>query len=124
VTILGYGAPKSDVEAIRLMKEAWGKPSDKNLEQIEIINITPSDELAETWSDFIHTHHYQTAASLYDSWIAKHPRRTCEVMWAQFEDCKFVNESPIPQNVGWPELRTRIKPLLDAEVTTDQKAPG
>jgi hypothetical protein len=38
VTIFGYGAPKSDTEAVDLMKAAWGKVSDRNLEQVEIID--------------------------------------------------------------------------------------
>ena len=100
------------------MKEAWGDVSDRNLEQIEIIDIKPEDELGEAWSDFIHTHHYQTSTDFYDSWIAKHPRRTCEVMWQQLMECRFFNENPIPRNAGWPGVRTWIKPLLDAEVTS------
>jgi len=115
VTIFGYGAPKSDTEAVDLMKAAWGKVSDRNLEQVEIIDIKPEDELGEIWSNFIHTHHYQTSADFYDSWIAKHPRRSCEVMWQQLMECRFVNENPFPRNVGWPELRSWIRPLLDAE---------
>lgn len=118
LTIFGYGAPNSDAEAIRLMKEAWGSTSEKNFEQIEIVDIKSRDELAETWSDFIHTHHYQTSADFYDSWIAKHPRRTCEVMWKQLMECRFVNENPIPQRVGWLGLRTWIKPLIEAEMTS------
>lgn len=115
LTIFGYGAPKSDTEAAGLMKEAWGSPFDRKLEQIDIIDIRPSDELAETWSEFIHTHHYQTSVNFYDSWIGKHPRRTCEVMWSQLMDCRFINENPIPKSVGWPDLGAWIKPLLDAE---------
>jgi len=115
ITIFGYGAPKSDTEAVALMKEAWGRNQDRNLEEIEIINTRPKEELADTWSDFIHTHHYRTVANFYDCWIAKHPRRTCEVMWEALMECRFVSENPIPQNDTWPELEAWIKPLLEAE---------
>ena len=37
-TIFGYSAPKTDVEAIDLLKQAWGAIGDRNLEQTEIIN--------------------------------------------------------------------------------------
>ncbi len=58
VTIFGYGAPDSDVEAVRLLNEAWGTPDDRAMEQFEIINVLPEDELRKKWSGFIHTHHY------------------------------------------------------------------
>jgi integrase len=57
------------------MKEAWGKISDRNMEQIEIIDIRDRDDLAETWSPFIHTHHYETHKSFFDSHLANVPRR-------------------------------------------------
>ena len=101
------------------MKDAWGDVAGRNLEQFEIIDIKPKDELRKAWSDFIHTHHYQTAADFYESWIAKHPRRSCEVMWQQLMECRFVDENPIPPKLGWPELEKWLRPLLDAEAATD-----
>src|SRR6202020_2405541 len=59
VTIFGYGAPNSDAEAGGLMKRAWGRVAERNLEEIEIIDIRPGAELRDTWSSFIHTHHYR-----------------------------------------------------------------
>src|SRR6202007_2015589 len=81
LTIFGYGAPASDVEAIALMTEAWGPPETRNLEEIEIVDIKPKEELARSWRSFIHTHHYKTYGSFYQSWIPRHPRRTCEATW-------------------------------------------
>lgn len=58
VTILGYSAPKSDVEAVSMIKKAWGPVSKRNLEEIEIIDIRNEDEVINSWNRFIHTHHY------------------------------------------------------------------
>lgn len=41
MTIFGYGAPETDVEAVDLMKTAWGDPNQRNLELVEIIDIQP-----------------------------------------------------------------------------------
>jgi len=38
MTIFGYGAPKSDREAVALMSAAWGRAHERNLEQIEIVD--------------------------------------------------------------------------------------
>jgi hypothetical protein len=116
LTIFGYGAPKSDAEAVGLMKQAWGKAADRNLEEIEIIDIRPGSELKKTWSSFIHTHHYRTVTDFYASWIADHPRRTCEVMWKQLMECRFAGKNAIPRSAGWSKLNTWFEPLFDAEM--------
>jgi hypothetical protein len=80
IAIFGYSAPKSDHEALDLMKEAWGDTSSRELEQTEIIDIT-KDELTTSWSPFIHTHHYDVHREFADSWLRHHPRRSCEALW-------------------------------------------
>ena len=115
LTIFGYGAPQSDVEAIRLMQTAWGKPEKRELEQIQIIDIKSEDELSANWASFIHTHHYEVHNNFYDSWIAKHPRRTCEAAWQQFLEAKFVDENPFPAKANFPDLHEWFKQLTDVE---------
>tara|TARA_B100000959_G_scaffold232853_1_gene249945 strand:+ start:4254 stop:5267 length:1014 start_codon:yes stop_codon:yes gene_type:complete len=112
VTIFGYGAPKSDVEAIELMKQAWGSSEDRNLEEIEIIDLKDDDELAETWEDFIHSHHYRVCSNFYDSWIANHPRRSCEAMWDMLMQCNFCDDNPIPQYNNFENLWEWYKEFL------------
>ena len=55
LTIFGYGAPQTDVEAIELMKSAWGSPDVRRMEEIEIIDRPNCDEdaMADRWQDFI-----------------------------------------------------------------------
>lgn len=114
-TIFGYGAPVSDVEAVDLLKTAWGSPDEKVLEEIEIIDLLSSDELAERWSDFIHTHHYRTVDSFYSSMTPLHPRRTCEALWECLMMLKPSYGADFPKDAGFEELYEFIKPRLDAE---------
>lgn len=116
LTIFGYAAPKSDISAVEMMKKAWGTPEKRELEQIEIIDIKNEDDLHRTWQDFICTHHYETKESFYESWIAKHPRRTVEACWNQFLEAKFIEENPIRRNCGFIDLWDWLAPLRDAEI--------
>ena len=115
VSIFGKSAPESDVAAIERMKKAWGRVEKRQLEQIEIIDTKEEDELQRTWQDFIHTHHYETKKSFYDSWMAKHPRRTIEASWNQFVEDKFIEENPIPSGYGFQKLWEWLGSLKDAE---------
>jgi hypothetical protein len=104
ITIFGYGAPQSDVSAIDLMKSAWGNVNQREMEQTEIIDIRNEDDLCNTWEPFIHSHHYETHSSFYDSWIANHPRRTGEAYINQYIDAQFIDNNPIPKEFAFPEL--------------------
>ncbi|HRN87908.1 MAG TPA: hypothetical protein PK271_04840 [Hyphomicrobium sp.] len=115
ITIFGYGAPTSDLEAVRLMEEAWGNVEDRELEQTEIIDIRSEDDLKETWNPFIHTHHYDIHSAFDDSWIRHHPRRSCEALWAQNMDVRFVENNPLPATDDLSELRSWFADLLIAE---------
>jgi len=82
VTIFGYGAPKSGTAAVELLRNDLG---DRPVNQIEIIDIRPEAELRDLWDPFIeaHKYHYKIRSNFYDSWIAKHPRRTGEAFTLQ-----------------------------------------
>ena len=114
-TIFGYGAPASDAEAVQLMSQAWGKVEERQFEETEIIDIKSEEELIQTWKPFIHTHHYQTSKSFYNSILARHPRRSCDAMWAQLMDAEFIDENKIHIDPDWIGLRGFIKPLLEDE---------
>jgi len=119
-TIFGYGAPVSDVEAVSLLNNAWGTPDDRAMEQFEIIDITPEDELVERWEGFIHSHHYDTANNYFDSILGLNPRRTSESYFSHYlpmtPDEAFRSNNPVPQDFkSLEELWEWHKPLIEAE---------
>lgn len=114
-TVFGYSAPKTDVEAVSLLKDGWGDVNDRHLEEVEIIDIRREDELREVWDEFIHTHHYTVKNEFYKSWIAQHPRRSCEAIWAQNMDAMFINPFPVPKTAGFDELYEWLQPRVAAE---------
>lgn len=115
ITIFGYSAPKTDIDAVNLMKEAWGSTDKRNLEQTEIIDIQDEDQLIETWSPFIHSHHYDIHRSFYDSYIAKFPRRSGEALLAQLMECQWLDPQEFPKNANFRDLYKSILPKLLVE---------
>lgn len=114
-TVFGYSAPKTDVEAIDLLKEGWGSANNRELEQIEIIDIVDEDTLIKSWEEFIHTHHYSIFNNIHKSFIGEHPRRSCEAYWNQNMECMFIEPFPMPQNVSFDELYEWARPRINAE---------
>jgi hypothetical protein len=117
-TIFGYSAPVTDVEAVALLKEAWGDVSDRAMEQTEIIGRPGGDpdQLREKWDPFIHTHHYDIFDDFFSSWMAGHPRRTGEAYVSQFWHAQFITENPVPRRVGTlDELIAWFEPLFEVE---------
>ncbi len=120
VTIFGYGAPATDVEAVKLLNEAWGGSDRRNMEQIEIIDIRPEDEVRDQWDSFIHSHHYWYSTDFFDCSLAANPRRTSEAYFQHITpgtpDEAFSENNPVPSDFKTlEELWAWFKPLVEAE---------
>ena len=102
ITVFGYGAPDTDVEAVALMSAAWGTPAERNLEQTEIIDVQPESILTTRWAPFIHSHHYDCVADYFQSSLSQFPRRTGERFMHQYlpssEAEAFQEPNPVPQD--------------------------
>lgn len=121
LTVFGYGAPQTDVEAVRLMKTAWGDVHERELEETEMIDVRSEDDLTATWASFIHTHHYTIQRSFYDSYIARFPRRSGEALWAQLMECQFLNPHEFPRDADFSKLYGWLQPRIDAEQQTGEQ---
>ncbi|MEA4863291.1 MAG: hypothetical protein AB7F40_07965 [Victivallaceae bacterium] len=116
VTILGYGAPKTDIDAIEAMKAAWGTPAEREFEQIEIIDVADENIVHERWREFIHSHHYDVKTDFKNSYIARYPRRSCEALWNRLMECKWFGRDGIDvKQQSWSSLYESILPRIYAE---------
>ena len=117
LTIFGYSAPTTDVEAIALLKNGWGDKNLRDLEQIELIHNprTKIEELEKRWEPFIHTHHYDGYDDFFKSQVMQHPRRSCEAMWQQLMECQFLDGNPAPKPQSLEELWKWYSILIDKE---------
>jgi len=123
VTIFGYGAPTSDVEAVSLLNESWGTPNDRAMEQFEIVDVVDEDILRERWSGFIHSHHYDISKDYFSSSLAMNPRRTSESYFSHIQpltiDEAFRNNNPVPTHFeSLEELWDWHRSLTEAEEAT------
>jgi hypothetical protein len=114
-TIFGYGAPDTDLEAVDLMKLAWGDVYTREMEETEIIDIRPEDDLRDRWDPFIHSHHYQIHTDFYESMQATLPRRSVEMMIRQLMDAEWIDPFPMPRNADWDGLRAWVRPFVEQE---------
>lgn len=114
-TIFGYGAPSSDVEAIKLLREGWGDRYQRSMEEIEVIDILEENVLCERWDKFIHSHHYSTHKDFYLSSIAKFGRRSCDAQFDRVVNCIPLEEHSIPRHPSWGEFDEWLKLLLEEE---------
>jgi hypothetical protein len=120
VTVFGYSAPKTDVEAMGLLQKAWGTIDDRNMEQLEFINTTPEESLLKQWKAFVHTHHYDYANDYFGSALAKYPRRTGESYFHHYlpeSPAEAFSESiPVPNDFATLEdMWEWFEPLAKAE---------
>lgn len=116
LTIFGYGAPSTDVEAVSLMGAAWGLPAERSYEEIEIVDIRERSDLERTWSPFTFSHHYQVQNDYSKSLIACHPRRSCEVLFAQLMDIQWVQHTAaLPEGGTLDQLHEHLASRLLAE---------
>lgn len=114
-TIFGYSGPKTDQEAIKAMSTAWGDIHDRQMEQTAFITLQTDEEVRTAWGSFIHTHHYEVQHDFFESWLARHPRRTGEAYLSQFIDAKFVEDNLPPRSVSLEQLRDWYQKFLPAE---------
>ena len=116
VTIFGYSAPVSDVAAVDAIKMAWGDPKKRQFEQIELINTQEESRVTKSWDHLLSPYyHYFYQQNFFHSFIAEHPRRTCEVLFANTMMVKFAESNPVPQNLNLEELQNWFGELVSKE---------
>ena len=116
VTIFGYSAPKTDVEAIQLFKNAWGDNQKRLFEQIEIIDIKSHDSLVKKWEDFIYVDHVQTVTSFGESILARSPRRTTEDLYLEHIKGEWFDyDNQLTLDMDWSQLKSHFEKILREE---------
>lgn len=120
VTIFGYSAPKSDVEAVSMMKKAWGAVSKRDLEEIEIIDIRKEEEVIKSWNQFIHTHHYSYHTNFFTSSLACYPRRTCEATFDRLMNCIWLDANKgFKEKMKFSDIDKVTRDLIKEEEKAD-----
>jgi len=128
VTVFGYGAPATDVEAMNLLLGSYGGGKKRVMEQFEIIDIRPEEVVTQQWDKFIHSHHYHYSSSYFESSLAFNPRRTSESYFEHYTPLTIgeaLSESnPVPSDIKTlKDLWEWHRPLIEAEEEWKKKHP-
>jgi hypothetical protein len=115
LTIFGYGAPSTDVEAVRMLLGGWKEESDRSLENIEVIDVLPESEIHRRWSAFFTSQHCLVFNDFYRSWIPRYPRRTCEALFVPTVEAKWVEGVELPRGRSLVQLWRWVDSLVEAE---------
>jgi hypothetical protein len=115
VTIFGYSAPNSDIDAKKLMLDASMKNRSREFYELEIIDIKPEEEVEETWHDFIHSHHYSVIDNFKESYLWHHPRRSTDAFFDAYLMNSPWDDNPFPEFNDIYEMHQWIEPLIREE---------
>ncbi len=116
ITVFGYGAPTSDVEAIKLFKSAWGDLQDRSNEEFSFINTEDETTCVDKWKDFVYTHHYRYTNNFFDSYIGLFPRRSTIVEFATHHgNIPHRTDLGFKSGMSFEELMDMLHPLLTEE---------
>ncbi|NFD04997.1 hypothetical protein EXN50_00445 [Clostridium botulinum] len=117
LTVFGYSAPKTDKSAIELLKSAWGSISDRNYEEIEIVDIREKEDVKKSWDDFIHSHHYSVHKSFYDTTLGKFPRRSTEALFDKSMNNMWLDDSKgLRDDMNFSQLGKYFVPIIKEEL--------
>jgi hypothetical protein len=105
--------------------ETWAGNGLRELLDAEVIDVRPEREVEETWRTFFHlSRHRQVCSSFYDSWLGRHPRRTCEAAFRRFQLAQRLERDAIPTGVGFDVLYRWLEPFLAVEREGRAPPPG
>lgn len=121
LTIFGYSAPVTDVEARSLMLGDWSTNPALELAEVEIIDIRSRNDLENTWQDFFIRQHYMISENIYQSYLFTHPRRSCDAFAAATLMCAPWGDNPFPKFKTLRELQEWVAPLIAEEEQYDTK---
>ena len=119
LTIFGYGAPASDIDAVELLKSAWLERSSRKLEHIEIIDIASSSDLYKRWQGFIPTGHLNPRCSFEESWIRMYPRRSVECLRYPVYCGVPAETSPLAESEKLLDIHEQILDIAEWETEND-----
>jgi hypothetical protein len=115
VTIFGYSAPATDLEAKNLMLEVWKKNPTLQLAEVDIVDVKPREVLEKNWSDFLYKTHYGICDDVQRTILFRHPRRSCDAFAMATLQQRPWRENPIPITADLAQLQAWVAPLVSEE---------
>lgn len=120
LTIIGYSAPVSDVNARRLLKEAWRKNGTTDFAQVEIVDVKPERQVMSSWSDFVVRNNYGVRRNARRGLAFWYPRRSCDAFaWATLQQDPW-RDRKLPRFRKVSSLQGWLAELMNEELMYDR----
>ncbi|MBL7004270.1 MAG: hypothetical protein ISR69_09615 [Gammaproteobacteria bacterium] len=119
LTVFGYSAPVTDVEARELMLDKWSNNKTLELAQVEIVDTRDKDEIEKSWDDFVFSHHSGIRNNIFNSYLFQQPRRSCDAFAAATLMVSPWHSNPFPRFETLEELQEWVTPLIQEEEEFD-----
>jgi hypothetical protein len=115
VTIFGYSAPVTDVEARSLLHKKWMENPTREFAEIDIVDIRQKAEVRRSWANFLGSQNYGIFPDVRRTISFHYPRRSCEAfsMASLQQDPWAENNFPPVQRLD--DLHLWLHPLLEEE---------
>lgn len=124
ITIFGYSAPVTDIDARQAMLEALKSNRSRVFSELEIIDISPEELVEENWSDFLYSHHYSIINNFKRSNLWWHPRRSCEALASGTLMNDPIAHNPFPDFKTLEEMHDWIDRLVKEEINHKKNQNG
>jgi len=121
LTIFGYGAPDTDVEAVKLLLEMAEENRLSRDGEVEVIDIKTRDELEEKWKKFL-GNHYAIYETYSRSVLTRHPRLSSETLWLESKELSPQDERRFSVTDDLSALRLAAAELMDEEIARENDA--
>ncbi len=120
LTIFGYGAPTTDVDAVSLLKNAWLSRSKRQFEHVQIINVDDPSALYERWKDFTPTGHLDVVSAFHDCRLAHWPRRSVQALLYPMSTGLPAEQFPIPRTSDLGDLQSFAQGIAQHEIDASE----
>ena len=97
------------------MLRGWGKNPTFELAEVTMVDIKPEAELRKTWKRFLCRTHYGVSADIWETWLFRHPRRSCESFAMATLQNDPWSDNLFPKLRSMPQLHAWIAPLVAEE---------
>lgn len=119
ISIFGYSAPVTDVEARRVMLDTWHQNEMNEFGEIEIIDIREKLDIEQSWGKFFVRDHYGLHQQFSNTFIACHPRRSCDAFASASLRLTPLEQTPLPDTDSLATLQEWATHLIREEQTWD-----
>lgn len=124
ITVFGYSAPATDIDARQLMLSALQSNRSRPFSEMDIIDIGAEDLVRENWDDFLYSHHYDIMDNFKDSRLWWHPRRSCEALASGTLMNNPMDDNPFPDFQTVEQMQEWIVALINEEKLFFEKGIG